>query len=296
MLPRFVSVINLASATGRWAAVEASHRAHLGDAVELVRIEAIGTTEVQAAGIRGRLSPAEKGCYLSHLDALKKAATAPSQIHWIAEDDVVFGPSTRTRLTSVLEKLAHTRWDILFTDVIVAGAASAIDVWTRARRQQELGGTGFMNLSGVAFGGTMSYLVNAHAAARILRLTAEAAELNLAWDVMLRALGQQGKLTELVTLPFLTQASRAPSQIQPDPDQVASWGNLRDLLFCDADLDAIESRLASGAPPSQQAMIFGHLMATMAEQRPTEENALQRRADSTARTSSASSRSSLTKS
>jgi GR25 family glycosyltransferase involved in LPS biosynthesis len=286
-------VINLAEATDRWQSVSESHRLYVGEKVPLSRLTAADKASPLVQAAEGKLTPAEKGCLLSHVAALRQCASLAGTFHWIAEDDVAFGPSTLARLGALLSQLARGNWDILFTDVMVAGPASALDVWGHFLSHQRRESTGILDLSGVAFGGTTSYIVNARSIPRILALVEGIRALDTPWDLLLRRFSQDKKLSVLTTLPFLTRASRAPSQIQAQTELIDWWSALRDLMFCDADVEATARRLDELTQPATMAMLFGRIMGGMVDPTIAASAMPQRRIDSTALTNKAVRRSSV---
>lgn len=259
-LPDSIIVINLDRATDRWTRVQQSHAAHLGDHMALERLPATDTKMVEARRTPGTLSSPEKGCLLSHLNAFDILATRGPGPFWIAEDDIAFGQQTVHRLGLLLERLKSASWDILFTDVTIATPRDMLEFWVRRDRLRGENDVDAVDLSGTAFGGTTSYLVNAGALPKLRRMTANMGPLNVAWDVWLRAMAKQRRLTCLTALPFLTRVSHSPSQIQTNQAVFEWWAAYRDLMFCDPDLSSIAGRIDAIESPPPEAALFGRIL------------------------------------
>lgn len=259
-IPASLLVINLDRATERWQRVQQSHADFLAGTVALERLPATDTSTVERDRIAGTLSAPEKGCLLSHLRALEILSQRGSGPHWIAEDDVAFGEHTMQGLARTLDKLAGVSWDILFTDVTIAKPGEMHDLWMHRDRLRGKGEGDLVDLATTAFGGTTSYLVNEGALTRIKRLIERMGPLNMPWDVWLRTMARQRRLTCLATVPFVTRVEHAPSQIQQDDPMYAWWGAYRDLMFCDPDVEGIAERLDRIESPPVEAALFGRIM------------------------------------
>jgi len=179
------------------------------------------------------------------------------------------------------------------TDVVAPGPTAALELWGHSLRLPPQTTTA-VSLASIAFGGTTSYIVNAAAATKILRLASDAETVEKPWDIQLRDWCREEKLRVFTALPFLTRAVTAPSQIQQKSLLLDWWSAFRDLLFCDRDLNALSSRMDELDKPDDASLLFGRVMAAMTDPSLISRNTFQPRATSrTARVNRADSRSSV---
>jgi glycosyl transferase family 25 len=120
-------IINLVSATYRWAFVEQSFR---HSRLTLVRVPAIdgkaitlpneNYSESRYSWLHGRTSnPRELACYLSHLRAMQTFLATKETHALIGEDDILLQPDFDEALDAALAKARH--WNILRLSGLRAG-------------------------------------------------------------------------------------------------------------------------------------------------------------------------------
>lgn len=245
-LPRAIHVINLDRAAERLAGVVRSYDAHLRSApVALNRFVAMDGEQAAKRAIPGKLSWAEKACFLSHAQCLRSAADG-NRPAWIAEDDVVFGRHSWRRVEEALVEIGDKPWDILHTDIYATEAHGMIDLFRIRRELLAQGRTKVLDLGSMAFAGATSYLVNASSAGKILSLMQEYRELDMAVDIWIKYMAGTGKLICLGVFPFATSVADAPTQIQPEASSahLGLWTAFRWLMWDETDLDVLDRRLS----------------------------------------------------
>jgi GR25 family glycosyltransferase involved in LPS biosynthesis len=230
--------INLDRAVERRAAIEAS----LANTPSLRAAPFAAVTASEAAHRPGKLTPPEKGCFLSHLRVIEQAVEDPEPL-LVLEDDAVVSP----RFPDIAaQALSQPDWDILFTDVGV-GATSAMLKLVKAKHELAAAGEfRLIDLAGLPFFASTAYLVRPQAKAKLLAALREQVELDLPYDLFLRRLVNTGRLKASVCLPFATSVVEVGgSQIQADQHAFAdlTFNTFRRLMYVDADLD-LTRRLA----------------------------------------------------
>ncbi len=248
MLPRALHVINLARAGERLDAVLSSFDRHLAaSGIALNRFAAIDAAEAERRNAPGALTWAEKACFLSHAASLAAAADARSPV-WIVEDDVVFGPQTLARVEAALELLQGQPWDVLLTDLYVTDLNDMLELFRTQRRLAGEGKIAVLDLAGMAFAGSTSYLVNPAKVAELARRLAQYEVIDLAFDIWFKREAGAKRLRCHALFPFATTVADTPSQVQPSSmsRQLGWWNAYRMLLWEQTDpahLDGILDRL-----------------------------------------------------
>ena len=207
--------INLDRATERRANLERSF-VNCGNANwQLSRFKAIDASE--CAAVSGRIRPAEKACFLSHVAVIAKQKGI-SDNFLVLEDDACFAPETFTTLDRILGTMGGAEWDILFTDLTV-GHASAM-AWLAILRNElkpfgRVIALDLKRLPGLSFAGAMAYLVNHRSVDKLLALS-KPQSLDIPYDLFLKSLIVSGEIKAHATFPFLTTTinDASGSQIQ----------------------------------------------------------------------------------
>lgn len=212
-LPTNIHVINLDSATERWASVEASHALHLADSgIQLVRHRAMSAAEAKEARIAGRCTWPEKGCYISHLLCLEAQANK-QETAWIAEDDVMFDSNTVAILQAALQIAGNLHWDVIFTNV---GLGAPLAAFGNFPSTNKLNGdaVALTDLRGAAYYGAYSYLINPKSVEKLFGSIRAIGAIDTPIDILLKRLCFSGRIAVFSTTPFSSSLSGAPSQIQ----------------------------------------------------------------------------------
>ena len=262
--------INLDAAVERRAALEASFERHRKPGWNLIRYPAIDREFVARQRIGGSRSAGEKGCFLSHKKAIGQHADDGKPI-LVLEDDAVFGARTFEVVDDVLQRHAHLKWDVLFTDICVPAAGAMLDLIRLRQALVAKNEVTLIDLSKMTqFAAASAYIVNGSAKRRVLGLLDASAEINVPYDLYLRKLILDGTLKAFAVFPFVTSVSDASetSQIQQSESSATTlvWNLFRrmiwlerDLEQCKASLDLVRAQLCDA-----EAEAFGVLFAAMA--------------------------------
>src|SRR6266487_4693017 len=124
--------INLDSETSRRGAVEQTFRDNCPPSWRLQRLSAVTPTYIGEREIEGNLRDGEKACFLSHLKALDLAREFDGNV-LIAEDDILLGNGSALAIEQALGTMAGNDWDLLFTDVCIAGIHAMIELFRLKR-------------------------------------------------------------------------------------------------------------------------------------------------------------------
>ena len=85
--------INLDRATDWRQSIEASFQRAARPGQSLERIAAFDAAYVEKVAVPGRIRPAEKACFLSHKEAVRRSLAHEGPV-FILEDDVIFSNKT----------------------------------------------------------------------------------------------------------------------------------------------------------------------------------------------------------
>jgi GR25 family glycosyltransferase involved in LPS biosynthesis len=251
--------INLADAADRRARIEATFARCAPAGWRLERLEASGPADV--ADIPGPLTPAEKGCFLSHRRALEAACAEPGDV-MILEDDADF----TARSFAVLEQLAAATeggWELLWTDPSLMAVREFVSC---AVDYPELAASGrfrVTDLRGVVFTGATAYVVR-EAAKRGLLDRLAGATFDRPYDLKLRDLVHAGEVRGAYVFPFVTTLAGQADQstiIGQAPLHERARNLFRRLMFIDRDLAGCR---AAAAALSERAEADDHAMVCSA--------------------------------
>jgi GR25 family glycosyltransferase involved in LPS biosynthesis len=265
--------INVDGEIARQRSIEANFRQVDHGEWNLTRISAVDTKQVVAACVKGRLRPAEKGCFLSHIKAIELCRTHTSHT-LLVEDDVLFGRKTFSSIEAALDSIAETDWDIMFTDVCVPTLETMLQMYF-LRRQLPPGQNSVLKLdSTLPFGGSTAYLVNKHSVDKILSVLKEAPLLDIPYDLTLRKLFNESRLKGVVVFPFLTSLTESAdvSQIQSiSSAQVTDiiWNSFRRFIWAERSLDTATATLDPIAPDflDDECKAFSKILSCMLSSR-----------------------------
>jgi GR25 family glycosyltransferase involved in LPS biosynthesis len=240
-------LISLESQPARRERVEANFRAIDHAGWEMTYLKAVDAEQVAKSAVQGRLAPAEKGCFLSHLVAMQSTRESTEPI-LLVEDDVLFGARSFSAIDAALQSAAHTEWDILFTDVCVPSVHAMVNLYWLRRQLTVANETKLVPLSSVPFAGSTAYLVNGKSKDKLIGLLTENAALDVPYDLTLRRLVQQSRLTGFVIFPFPTTLSSLAdvSQIQRNQaTKVAdmAWNAFRRLVWAERSVEDATANL-----------------------------------------------------
>ncbi|MDD5247609.1 MAG: glycosyltransferase family 25 protein [Rhodocyclaceae bacterium] len=234
--------INLDRQTERRAFVEENFDVRADPDWTLHRFDAVDAGRLPQRCAAGALRPSEKAAFASHFGAVEKSLDYPGAT-LILEDDVWFGPRAAEMLNAARAELAGKDWDLLFTDVCVVAPPAMLDLFLMRRAWEQHRQATLLNLQRMPFAGATAYLVNAGAKQKLLAMLKEHERLDVPYDLVLRNLIQQGRLSAFVVFPFATSLSAhaEASQIQLQDTAItdACWNAFRRLVCADADSDEL---------------------------------------------------------
>lgn len=228
-------LINLDSQPERRHRVETAFAQHRLDGWTLQRLPAVDTRQVEQQNIQGSISPAEKGCYLSHMVALNHSMQTAGHL-MIIEDDVLFNQSSFTAIETALGMASQFEWDILFTDVCVPHIPSMVELYAQRQELIRRGQCQLIPLDKILFAGSTAYIVNAQSKGRLLQSLTECQSLDLPYDIALRRLVYAKRLKGFVAFPFPTSLSDLANESQIQHDQNSkvadvAWNAFRRLVW-----------------------------------------------------------------
>lgn len=177
------------------------------------RFPAVDIKYVSEHATPGSISPAEKGCFLSHKHIMLRNAGQAGHLY-ITEDDAVFSPDTLCILEGLLQKIEGVvEWDLLFTDIGIPAIGVMADVLAMTQEVFRKGTIELANLAQFsrlyttpAIYGSTAYVVNLKSIPKILGLMGND-PLDLPYDLFLRSLIYKGMINAYVTLPFISTVS-----------------------------------------------------------------------------------------
>ena len=249
--------INLAGSEDRRRAMDAQLRAR-GLADTHRRFEAIRGADRPEQPLT-TLRPGELGCWLSHLQVMAEATDPDRHLH-VLEDDAVLSP----RLTQVLRDLDRLGddWDLLFTDVYLHPPPSPEQFAALRRAWQDHARHGrltLMDLRGLAFTGTTSYVVHRRSRDKLRRLLDGQWRSHRTYDLFLQGLVREGRLQARVTVPFVTTIGpdNLDSTIGRQGPALRALNAFRQALHCDADPQALYAPLCPGPGAAATEPLLG---------------------------------------
>jgi GR25 family glycosyltransferase involved in LPS biosynthesis len=215
------------------------HPASLGNALNL-----------KAPGLK----PGAVGCFTSHYLLLQSLKNAATHVH-VAEDDIVFGPTTGLVIDSMARNGDLDKWDMIYTDVWVPPDLQYIRELSALYRQcatlnpdgtlKKVERFTLLNLSRRVFASTVSYVVNKNSLNKIAAILAEAVqgELSMPIDLYYRHQIHQGRISAACIFPFVTSVNIRENLISNITDtadgklqrSILSTTMLRNLFFLHCD-------------------------------------------------------------
>ncbi|MDR0379230.1 MAG: glycosyltransferase family 25 protein [Candidatus Accumulibacter sp.] len=260
--------INLESAEARRHFVEKNFRQYGDESGRLHRVEAVDAARVVADAVPGKISDAEKACFLSHRRAID-CSRRDGTHSLIVEDDVRFGPSTFKMLDRLGDAL--DAFDIVFTNVIWGNIDGMLRLFFLRRKLLRDGTIQVFDLKEGVFSGAMAYVVNARSKEKILDLIDGLSSYELPYDLQLRDWGRREMVKAGVVFPFLTTPSSHSdhSTIQPANFQVrdAAFNAYCKLMWMDFE-QAQENPLGKlneldASYFDEQSLFFGQIISVL---------------------------------
>lgn len=258
--------INLSEAQNRKQFLEKTFQRYAASGWQFTRIAAVDKHSVADKKVQGRLSLAEKACFLSHQKALEHSLEKPGAT-LILEDDVVFGPNT-CQLINAFISTTKNPWDIIFTDICIPDIKVMLDFLLLRKQLTQQKKLTLLNLSRLNFAGASAYIVNGSSKAKLLSLLSNQS-LDIPYDLLLRKWIVEKKINALVIFPFVTSLSgfADSSQIQPNATQISDnvWNAFRRLMWFDRDCAQACHNLETIAADfyDEESLAFSKIIATM---------------------------------
>jgi GR25 family glycosyltransferase involved in LPS biosynthesis len=260
--------INLDRALGRRNSIESSFARSKKENWSLTRIPAVDASHVQSEKIPGKISPSEKGCFLSHIKVLEHNVDL-SEHFFILEDDAIFGRSTcqlADKFTQIQNKAFD--WDILFTDLGIGSIGAMAEL---VRIRQKLASRNEQDVIDLRFldyyFGATAYIVNRRSIQKLLSIVKKA-PMDEPYDIFLRRMIHERKINAFATVPFLTSLSEGTVDSAVQRSEHARteliWSLFRRMVWLDGDdFDPKESLGEIAKSISERSKAYGLLWSCM---------------------------------
>jgi GR25 family glycosyltransferase involved in LPS biosynthesis len=256
--------INLPAAVERRQSLEASFAAADHAGWSLDRFEALGPAGI--TGMPGSISPAEKACFASHREVLRRHLDDEDDLY-ITEDDALFSRQAFGVADAILSRF--TTWDVLFTDTVTSDLVLMVRLAKRWAPMVARGQYDVLDLSRRQFFGASAYVVRGSSKRALYELLSAETELNEPYDLFLRTLANTDKARMGACFPYVTSvASHAEtSQIQATSAAIGRTLNtFRRLMFVSRDLVALrqEAEQLQADYADDASLILGAVFAAIA--------------------------------
>ncbi len=260
--------ISLESAKDRQQSIEESFKRTAYSGWSLERITAFDAGHMQRNPKPGQLNLAEKACFLSHTEAIRRSLSHDGHV-FILEDDVIFSDKTFHALDALLKHQSTPTWDLFYTDIGPAYMADMIRLAVM-KTKAVAGQVKTLNLREMPFFGATSYLVHERSKAKALGILDAVTSFDVAYDAFLCKAVSQGALDAHAVFPFLTTISDLAntSSIQPDGLRGSNLvSNLfNQLMWIDGSADLHREKLdAIEASLGKEARAFGMIWAALVD-------------------------------
>jgi GR25 family glycosyltransferase involved in LPS biosynthesis len=260
--------INLARETKRRENLEKNFDLFKKQGWDLSRIEATSADDVRDRDVMGRLTPNEKACCLSHIEAVKASIAVGGHV-MILEDDAEFGPHSCAIIDQIISSLPSDGWDVLFTDIGPGNEHYMIELLQLRRRLIRENQFKVLSLKGVFFGAATAYIINEKSKEKVLKGIAANEIFNVPYDLILRNLVFKDELRGFVLFPFATTLSDEAlrSQIQQERTKYSDLilTLFRKAVWFDRDLEKCRPYLEVPSPNGDELenRIFGKIFGAM---------------------------------
>lgn len=262
--------INLEKATERRARLEANFQDVRTDGWSLARIDAVNVDDVREMGIAGAIRDPEKGCFLSHKQAIRESLNDDGHV-MIVEDDALFGRNTCRTLDRLIEQAeGQVEWDIIYGEVGLTRLAGMVELLGMRRQLMAEKNTMLLDLSQLFFTGATAYVVNRSAKMKLLKLAEAHTKLDVPYDIFLRQGIQGAALRGHVAFPFATTIASIGdiSSLRDEPEKRAEllWLTFRRMIWAEGNFEQqlpLLERLSSGI--GAEARAYGTLWACMVD-------------------------------
>jgi GR25 family glycosyltransferase involved in LPS biosynthesis len=272
--------INLAARPDRREALERNFESVKAPGWALHRLEAISAADVERMQTPGSVRPAEKACFLSHREAVRRALAFEGPV-MVLEDDVLFGALSCRAVDIALGAHDQASWDVVFTD---AGIGN-LDAWPhliqKRRAFERTRDLQLLSVADLQFGGAIAYILNPRSKTLLLQLLDGVDSIDLPYDTLLRLLFQQFQVRAFVVYPFPTTTcdlgELSSIQLQQTAALDKVFSLFRRMTWIGRDLHGLagEVEALGAASADPEARLFGILFQALAAERLRESAATQ---------------------
>ena len=199
------------------------------------RIPAFDAEYVNVNQISGSMRPGVKACFLSHIEAIETSLES-EEPSLILEDDAILGARTIEILNEILPTINGV--DILFTDVCAPNIHSMLQLFKL--RNSLADSVRVFDIRQIHFAGSSGYILpNNESKKKVLAILKSFESIDVPYDLVLRDLINDGRLTSSACFPFLTSLTpgAAMSQIQLEEDKLPNvvYDTFRKLMFFESE-------------------------------------------------------------
>lgn len=249
---------------GRYINLDRSEERRRQVESELAKLQSLGTYERFAAvdGAQSSIRPdvrhrAMVGCYLSHLEVIRRHIGADAWLH-VVEDDVLVSRHAQAAIRAICAHAQFAKYDIIFTNVrlcdnaeVIAGCRKLFDRSVSTTPEGQVLSIDLLTavpLDLIDFLQATSYLVNPRSAGRVADLLVKhlSDEPLLAIDSLYSRLSRDGDLAVACTIPFFTMPR---IDIESTINDRAPWAIGHRIkgaaLYADRDVGELRARLKS---------------------------------------------------
>ena len=238
--------INLDIATNRNEKIIKNLEENKGKDWSIERYKANDSTYIKENKISGVIRDSEKACFLSHRNAINQNILIKEHL-WILEDDARLGVNTSKIVNEIMSIGNEFDWDIIFTDVCITEPTTMIELIKLRNKLTVHKQTQIINLTTINFAGASSYIINQKSINKILNLINEEITINEPYDLYLRRLIYENKVSAFVLFPFPTTISSdaEKSQIQLSTTVMTDliWNTFRKMIWLDRNFEDVNEDL-----------------------------------------------------
>ena len=184
----------------------------------------------------------------------------------VLEDDAQFGVRTCTLVDQILSNNPELKWDVLWTDIAVTDPAGLLRFAKLRRELSARGDALIIDLAQVSYAGATAYIIREGAKARVAEMLAEGEAIDIPYDLRLRQLVYEGRLSGHVIFPYLTTISQHAFQsnihVNTENCNELIWNAFRRLSWWERDLEAEQAMVFEMMPQicDLEASLYGLLL------------------------------------
>lgn len=241
-----VYFINLDRDAERRAFYEANFREFNAGGWGHSRVPAIDKRTVPDGNYGPEMSKGAVGLSLTHRQTVERSLQTDGHA-FIAEDDILFGPSSQEVINHCVARTDPAKWDLLFTDICVPRPMDMLKLF--AAKKNHPGVISTLDLRQMVFAGTSGVIVNHRSKEKYRRLLHDEALFRKPIDLLIAEYVHGGQLNAICTFPFATSLSpyADSSEIQATAASVENhlWNAYRRAMWVDRRLEDVDANLAT---------------------------------------------------